>query len=42
MSRADSIRHTASMVRWVSVTCMATDDTIAVGTAQAKLAKGCP
>ncbi|MFD0319649.1 hypothetical protein [Lysobacter gummosus] len=27
MSLADSMRHTASMARWVSVAVMATDDT---------------
>src|SRR5579875_3090735 len=34
MSRGDSIRHTASMVRWMSVAVMATDHSTCFGAAQ--------
>src|SRR5205823_529419 len=37
ISRADSILQSASMVRWVSVAVMATDDTIVARAAQAKI-----
>jgi hypothetical protein len=40
MSRADSIRQTASMARWVSVAVTATDHTISVPGVQAQAGRG--
>ena len=37
MRRADSILQSASMVRWVSVAVMATDDTTVARAAQAEI-----